>query len=78
MHFEDFSEASDMEHNSWVLSGMELLHEGTPSLDDYALDLDELPVRSKVGVMVKRNGDLHFSLNGSDMGCAAKDVPSGQ
>ncbi len=78
LNFDEFSEASDRERGTWILSGMDLIHEGSPLHDNYSLDLDELSVGSKVGVMVMRNGNLHFSLNGSDMGCAAKDVPSGK
>ena len=75
-NFEELDELSDMEH-SWVLSGMELICRGRSSGDRYALDLDVLPPGSKVGVMVNENGNLHFSLNGRDMGCAAKEVPPG-
>ena len=63
---------------AWVLSGMEMIHEGIPSNTDYTLDLDYIPIGSHIAVMVKRCGDLHYALNGVDMGCAAKDIPSGK
>ena len=73
---DDFEEISDVD-SAWVLSGAELFHGGSPTEADYSLDLDEIPMESKIGVMVTSSGDLHFALDGVDMGCAAKDVPNG-
>ena len=63
--------------SAWVLSGAELFHGGSPVESDYPLDLDEIPMGSKIAVMVTSAGDLHFALDGVDMGSAAKDIPNG-
>lgn len=77
LNFVEVAEASEIGKGSWVLVGSELTHDSRSSRSDYPLDLDGLQTGARLGVMVKRNGDLHFSLNGTDMGCAAKGVPSG-
>ena len=70
------TDAMSVEH-SWVLCGHELYHHGNRLEPNYQLDLNEVSDGSTVGVMVTRDGDLHFSLNGLDMGCAVRGVPTG-
>lgn len=77
LNFDEFDEISDVEDSTWVLSGSELFFEGAPIEVNYPLDLDSVGVGSSVGVMVRRNGELHYFLNGEDMGRAARDVPDG-
>ena len=64
--------------NSWLLCGHVLHHQGNELEPNCGLDLNEVPGGATVGVMVTSDGDLHFSVNGQDMGCAARGVPTGK
>lgn len=67
---------SHLKNGTWVLSGTSVLKDGVSSTDVYSGNLEELSVGDKVGVMRLINNELHFFINGEDMGCAAKDIPS--
>ena len=76
MNFEDFEEMTDLCLPSWILSGSDVYYEGSASNSDYPLDLDGLPEGSKVGLKVTSDGDLHFFVDGADMGLAASGLPT--
>ena len=78
LDFENFEEISDMAETSWVLSGTEVFHSGIALYSDYPLNLDVVPMEMVVGVMVTSGGELHFFLGDEDMGCAARDIPTGK
>lgn len=42
----------------------------------YNCNLDTLTCGSRVGMMRKADGSLHYFVNGEDQGVAALDVPS--
>ena len=46
-------------------------------MSGYSCDLDKLEEGSRLGVMRKSDGTLHFFVNGEDCGVAATSVPSG-
>ena len=60
---------------TWVLAGSSVLKDGLSIRDDYMGNLEELTIGDRVGVMLLEGGELHYFINGKDMGCAAKDVP---
>ena len=66
---------SHLKNGTWVLAGMSVLKDGLSSCENYAGNLEDLAVGDRVGVMKLRNGELHFFINGKDMGCAAKGIP---
>ena len=61
-----------------MLSGASVLHNSTTTQNGYACDLDKLEEGSRLGVMRKSDGSLHFFINGQDCGVAATTVPSGE
>ena len=77
LNFEDIEEISDAAEESWVLSGSEVFHDGNVIVADYDLDVDEVHLGARVGVMVTADGDLHYSYNSIDMGRACGDIPTG-
>lgn len=72
----DIDEISDLE-DSWMLSGSEVTHNSETSEEDYSLDLDDVPMGGTVAVRVTNTGELHYAMNGVDLGCAARGIPQG-
>lgn len=72
----EVDEAADIK-KAWVLSGAELFHDCQVVVDDYCLDLDDVPLGARVALRVTSNGELHFALNGVDLGCVISDIPQG-
>ena len=66
---------SHLRNGTWALAGSCILKDGLSIRDDYMGDLEELGVGDRVGLMLLEGGELHYFINGNDMGCAAKDVP---
>lgn len=58
----------------WILSGARL-HHGVDE-EDYNLNLHNLKVDSRIGIQVKKNGDLVFYVDGVCMGVAACGIPT--
>ncbi|XP_028393670.1 neuralized-like protein 4 [Dendronephthya gigantea] len=67
---------SHLRDGTWVLAGSSVLQDGLSIRDDYSANLEELKVSDRVGVMLLEGGKLHYFINGKDMGCAVKDIPS--
>ena len=61
-----------------MLSGATVLQNATTTQNGYGCDLDKLEEGSRLGVMRKSDGSLHFFINKQDCGVAASNVPSGK
>lgn len=68
---------TDLDSGSWMVSGSSVLHNGATTISGYACDLDNLEEGSRLGLMRKSDGSLHFFIGGKDYGVAATGVPSG-
>lgn len=68
---------TDLVSGAWMVSGSSVLQNGSTSMNGYACDLDKLEEGSRLGIMRKSSGSLHFFVNGQDCGVAASSVPSG-
>lgn len=63
------STATDLEHDTVIMSGRALMHNGVTIRTDMSFDLDTLTTGSRVGVMRNKEA-IHFFLNGVDQGPA--------
>ena len=75
LDFEEMEELTDFSLPYWILSGSDIHCEKSTPDSDYPLDLDSIPEGSKVGLRVTSDGNLHFFINGADMGVAASGLP---
>ena len=66
---------TDLVSGAWMVSGSSVLQNGSTSMNGYACDLDKLEEGSRLGIMRKSSGSLHFFVNGQDCGVAASSVP---
>lgn len=66
---------TDLDHDTWVLSGSTVMKDGLAVKYNYMLDLDKIKVGSVVGVMRNNNGSLNYFLDGIDQGTACINVP---
>ena len=79
IHPEDLdlpSTMTDIDYNTWMLSGSAVMQDGSTVRNNYKIDLDTLPLGSRVGMMRASDATLHFYLDGEDMGVACSGVPS--
>ena len=67
---------TDIDHDTWMLSGAAVMQDGITVRNGYKVDLDQLPIHSRVGMLRASDATLHFYLNGEDMGVACSNVPS--
>ncbi|KAG8229225.1 hypothetical protein J437_LFUL008862 [Ladona fulva] len=69
-----------MDYPTWVQCGVKMVYnnkfyeDDSVSKIDYGPNLKTLKVGDLVGVMKKRNGDLHFFVNGKDLGVTATGI----
>ncbi|XP_032236441.2 neuralized-like protein 4 isoform X1 [Nematostella vectensis] len=68
---------TDLDHDTWMLSGSSVLQDGATILNGYGCDLDKLKENFRLGIMRKADGSLHYFVNGEDCGSAASSVPAG-
>ncbi|KAL3861342.1 hypothetical protein ACJMK2_007378 [Sinanodonta woodiana] len=68
---------TDIEHDTWMLSGSAIMQDGSTMRNGYALDLDAIIIGSRIGMMRCSDGTLHFYHNGVDQGMACSDIPPG-
>ncbi|XP_047524615.1 neuralized-like protein 4 isoform X2 [Pieris napi] len=62
--------ATDLNYDTYILSGSAMMKDGECVRSGYSLDLDTLTVGSRVGVMWHADRSLHYYLDGMDMGKA--------
>lgn len=58
-----------------MVSGASVMQDGNTIMNGYGVDLDNLVVGTKIGVMRKSDGTFHVFVNGEDKGTAASFVP---
>lgn len=68
---------TDLNHDTWMLSGSSVLQDGITIQNGYACDLDKLKEGDRLGIMRKSDSTLHFFINEEDCGVAATSVPPG-
>ncbi|CAG5120309.1 unnamed protein product, partial [Candidula unifasciata] len=68
---------TDIEHDTWMLSGSAIMQDGATIRNGYPLDLDSLIIGSRVGMMRCSDGTLHYYLDGVDQGVASTDIAAG-
>ena len=69
---------TDLNHHCWVVSGSSVMQDGNTIINGYGVDLDNVAVGTKVGVMRKSDATFHVFVNGEDKGTAASLVPPGR
>ena len=66
---------TEIDHDTWMLSGSALMRDGVTMRNTYSCDLDSLPTRTRLGMMRHVNGNLHFYVDGIDQGSAFDGLP---
>lgn len=69
------STATDLDRDTWMLSGCSVMENGIAIKNGYKCDLDVLTTGTKVGVMKNSDKTLQFFLNGISQGIAC-EVPN--
>lgn len=67
---------TDIDYDTWMLSGSAVMKDGQTVKNGYSCDLDSLSVGSRLGMMRTAEGGLHYYINGEDQGLAIDGVPS--
>jgi len=68
---------TDIDYDTWMLSGSAIMQDGSTIRNGYPLDLDTLVTGSRIGMMRAADGSLHYYLDGIDQGVACSDIPTG-
>uniref|UniRef100_A0A8D0D4H4 Neuralized-like protein 4 n=1 Tax=Sander lucioperca TaxID=283035 RepID=A0A8D0D4H4_SANLU len=69
---------TDIDYDTWMLSGTAIMQDGNTMRNNYGCDLDSLTTGSRIGMMRSASGDLHYYINGVDQGVACTGLPSGK
>lgn len=69
------STMTEIDHDTWVLSGSSLMRDGVTLRNMYSCDLDSLTTRTKLGMMRNIDGTLHYYVDGVDQGPAFEGLP---
>ncbi|KAL1116658.1 hypothetical protein AAG570_005130 [Ranatra chinensis] len=69
------STMTNVRSGTWIMTGNSVMHNGTSVIDDYGQNLDRLQMGSRVGVVIREGGCLHFLVNGEDQGEAGVGLP---
>ncbi|KAM4678136.1 neuralized-like protein 4 isoform 2-T2 [Discoglossus pictus] len=69
---------TDIDYDTWMLSGTAIMQDGNTLRNNYGCDLDSLGAGSRIGMMKTARGDLHYYINGEDQGPACTGLPSGR
>ena len=67
---------TDIDYETWMLSGSAVMQDGQTVKNGYCCDLDSLGAGSRLGMMRSaEDGSLHYTINGEDQGVAIENVP---
>ncbi|XP_060796336.1 neuralized-like protein 4 isoform X1 [Neoarius graeffei] len=66
---------TDIDYDTWMLSGTAIMQDGNTMRNNYGCDLDSLGTGSRIGMMRSASGDLHYYINGVDQGVACTGLP---
>lgn len=69
------STMTDINHDTWMLSGSAVMQDGVTLRNGYSCDLDALVTGTRVGMMRHDDGTLHYYIDGADQGAACGGVP---
>ncbi|KAJ7313244.1 hypothetical protein JRQ81_004526 [Phrynocephalus forsythii] len=69
---------TDIDYDTWMLSGTAIMQDGNTMRNNYGCDLDSLTTGSRIGMMRTVKGDLHYFINGVDQGVACSGLPPGK
>uniref|UniRef100_A0A8C7M3C1 Neuralized-like protein 4 n=1 Tax=Oncorhynchus mykiss TaxID=8022 RepID=A0A8C7M3C1_ONCMY len=69
---------TDIDYDTWMLSGTAIMQDGNTMRNNYGCDLDTLTTGSRIGMMRSATGDLHYYINGVDQGVACTGLPPGK
>ncbi|CAH2272327.1 neuralized 4 [Pelobates cultripes] len=69
---------TDIDYDTWMLSGTAIMQDGNTLRNNYGCDLDSLGAGSRIGMMRTARGDLHYYINGEDQGAACTGLPPGR
>lgn len=67
---------TDIDYDTWMLSGSAVMRDGQTVRNGYCCDLDSLNVGSRLGMVRAIDGSLHYFINGEDQGIAIDHIPS--
>ncbi|KAK9500080.1 hypothetical protein O3M35_001416 [Rhynocoris fuscipes] len=66
---------TDLDHDTWMLSGFAVMKDGVMVTHGYPLDLDKTKVGNVIGLRRHDDTSLHFYLDGVDQGEACRGLP---
>ncbi|TNM93826.1 hypothetical protein fugu_002002 [Takifugu bimaculatus] len=66
---------TDIDYDTWMLSGTAIMQDGNTMRNNYGCDLDSLTTGSRIGMMRSASGNLHYYINGADQGMACSGLP---
>ncbi|XP_076180899.1 neuralized E3 ubiquitin protein ligase 4 [Ptiloglossa arizonensis] len=69
------STMTDIDHDTWMLSGSNVMRDGVTLRNHYACDLDKLAEGNRIGMMRCSDSSLHYYLDGVDQGPACTGLP---
>ncbi|XP_043671711.1 neuralized-like protein 4 [Vespula pensylvanica] len=69
------STMTDIDHDTWMLSGSAVIRDGITLRNNYACDLDKLVEGNRIGMMRSADTSLHYYLDGVDQGPACTGLP---
>ncbi|KYN07792.1 Neuralized-like protein 4 [Cyphomyrmex costatus] len=70
------STMTDIDHDTWMLSGSTVMRDGVTLRNNYSCDLDKLIEGNRIGMMRCSDSSLHYFLDGVDQGLACTGLPS--
>lgn len=72
------STMTDIDYETWMLSGSSVMRNGVTIMNNYPCDLDTLGVGTRIGMMRHSDGTLHYYVNGEDLGAACGNLKPGR